>query len=92
MPEGHQFTVGLDVALRDHDALRAARPFVSLCAKKNTITVRRLGNIGSRMPEGHQFTVGPDVYVLTIGLDVAMTPCGPRGSLCHCVQKRPLLQ
>ena len=20
-------------------------------------------------------------------LDVAMTPCGPRGRLCHCVQK-----
>jgi len=30
------------------------------------------------MPEGHQFTVG---------LDVAMTPCGPRDLLCHCMRK-----
>jgi len=42
------------------------------------------------MPEGHQFTVGLDVYVLTIGLDVAMTPCvsTKRAAVCVIVCKK----
>jgi len=72
MPEGHQFTIGLDVDCRaccGHNALRAARPFCVTVCKKITTMVRRLGNIGSLKHEAGDSQVDECVQKIVDGKD-----------------------